>query len=113
MKTRKTPKLPTISEEQFTKQVIQFAQLHGWMIAHFRAAMTKSGKWITAVQGDGKGFPDLIAVRGEKVIVAELKVGRNKPSPEQEQWLRRFAEAGIQAYIWRPEYWTEIEGVLA
>jgi len=99
-----------ITEAEFTAQVIAFARLHGWRVAHFRAARTAKG-WRTPVQGDGKGFPDLILV-SKCVIVAELKVGSNKPTAEQDAWLWAFTLAGVPAYIWRPSDWDEIELVL-
>ena len=80
-----------LTEAEFTKDVIQLAHLYDWKVAHFRPGLTKSGKWITAVQGDGKGFPDLVLVRERHpvapVIFMELKVPPNKTTPEQEQWI--------------------------
>ncbi len=52
--------LPKLSEAEFTRQVLQLAKLRGHKTAHFRPAMLKGKdgqeRWITAVQGDGKGF---------------------------------------------------------
>lgn len=98
-------------EEAFLAQVIAFAKLHGWRSAHFRPAKTERG-WRTAVQGDGKGFPDLVLIRGDTIIVAELKVGRNQLTVEQRAWLVAFEMAGVPAYTWRPKDWSEIEQVL-
>lgn len=50
------------------------------------------------MQGD-KGFPDLCLARNGVVIFAELKVGRNKLSPEQERWAREIGDV----YLWKPE----------
>lgn len=99
-------------EAAFQRQVMQLAKLKGWRCAHFRTSLTKAGNWVTAVAGEGKGFPDLILVR-ERVIVAELKAGKNKPTPEQKQWLQAFERAGIPAYTWWPHEWDEIEQVLS
>lgn len=98
------------SESDFCKQVIQLARLYGWKVAHFRPAMTKHG-WRTPVQGDGKGFPDCILVRN-KVIVAELKSEKGKPSAEQVEWLDRFRAAGCEAYLWKPEDWDDLVAIL-
>ncbi|MCZ2341491.1 MAG: VRR-NUC domain-containing protein [Bacteroidales bacterium] len=100
-------------EESFTSAVLGLARLHGWMSAHFRPARTRSG-WRTAVQGDGKGFPDLVLVHLDRgsLVVAELKVGENKPSPEQGRWLAAFRAAGVPAYLWTPADWDAIECVL-
>lgn len=85
-----------MSEAQFTAAVIDFAQYKGWLVAHFRPARTTRG-WRTPVQGD-KGFPDLVLARDGRVIFAELKVGKNKMSVEQERWSTALPEM----YLWHP-----------
>jgi hypothetical protein len=82
MISRAKLRLPGITESEFLDQVLQYAKLRGWRSAHFRPAKTIDG-WRTPVSGDGKGFPDLLLVRGDRVIVAELKVGKNKLTLEQ------------------------------
>ena len=99
-------KLPPITEDEFTSQVIQYAMLHGWRVAHFRPARTARG-WRTAVQGDGAGFPDLVLARHGLVLFAELKAEKGKLSPEQEQWQRT-----VNGMVWRPSQWPEIERML-
>jgi hypothetical protein len=102
------------TEFEFTDQVLKLARLHGWRTAHFRPARTATGSgWRTAVSGDGKGFPDLVLVRKHRLVVAELKVGINQPTPEQEQWLEAFRRAGAEVYVWRPEDWSAIEYLLS
>jgi hypothetical protein len=102
----------TITEKEFTSQVIQLARLFGWRVSHFRPAQTRHG-WRTAVSGDGAGFPDLVMVRGGRMIVAELKVGRNKATAEQNRWLDAFrAVPGCRVYLWFPCDWPMIERVL-
>lgn len=44
--------------------------------------------------------------------VAELKVGKNKPTSDQVCWLELFRSAGIRAEVWRPADWPEIEQAL-
>lgn len=85
-----------MSEQQFTQAVIDFAKYKGWMCAHFRPARTQRG-WRTPVQGDN-GFPDLVFARDGRVVFAELKVGRNKMSHDQERW----ATALPEMYVWYP-----------
>ncbi|HJZ56769.1 MAG TPA: hypothetical protein VKE74_17510 [Gemmataceae bacterium] len=101
----------TPDEAGFTQAVIQLARLHGWRCAHFRAARTVGG-WRTPVSGD-VGFPDLVLARRERLVVAELKIGRGRPTDEQSAWLSAFTAAGVQAFIWTPELWTEIEETLS
>ena len=104
-----------ITEAEFMRQVIRLAQLLGWKVAHFRPARTNKG-WRTPVQGDGAGFPDLILGRGPghaiRLIAAELKVGNNKPTPQQYAWLGHFEAQGVPSYVWTPDCWGDIRAIL-
>ena len=105
------PALPKLTEAEFQRQVLAYAKLRGWRTAHFRPAMTRSGRWVTAVQGDGAGFPDTVLVR-DRVVYAELKVKGGKLTPSQVAWLKALQSAGAEAYLWFPGDWPEIERVL-
>jgi hypothetical protein len=97
-----------VTERDFQAAVIEAARLFGWRVAHFRPARTAHG-WRTPVQADGAGFPDLSAVRGARLIAAELKSERGKLRPEQARWLEALQAAGAVARIWRPADWAAIE----
>lgn len=101
-------------EESFQAAVIDSAHMRGWKVAHFRPAMTKSGKWVTAVAADGKGFPDLFMVHPDKHfrVVAELKIPPNTVTTEQDAWLTWCELCGIPAFTWTPDDWDEIDRVL-
>jgi hypothetical protein len=99
------------SEASFQRRVIQLAQANGWKCAHFRKARTKTG-WVTPVAADGKGFPDLVLIRGPVVLVAELKADAGRPTPEQTAWLAAFRAAGIAASVWKPRDWNLITAAL-
>lgn len=96
---------PTLSEDELLRCVIDTARLFGWRVAHFRPSLTKNG-WRTAVQGDGKGFPDLVLVR-DVVLAVELKVGANTLSAEQAIWLEAFRAAGVDAHVWTDADWFQ------
>ena len=71
-----------------------------------------NGKAIPTVQGEA-GFPDLVLVRGSRLIFAELKIGKNKPTPEQDGWIQALFDAragspSIEVHVWRPEQWSQI-----
>jgi hypothetical protein len=100
-----------ISEPEFLAQVLALARLRGWRSIHVRPARTARG-WRTAVQGDGVGFPDLLLLRSGKLVVAELKAGRGRPTAEQLAWMQAFEAAGAGVYVWTPASWAEIESVL-
>lgn len=107
----------TVSEESFQAQVIELARLFGWRVAHFRGVRVQrrdgSVRYQTPVQADGAGFPDLVLIRGPRLIVAELKSASGRVTPEQDAWLQAFADAGAEiAGVWRPADWGYIAGVL-
>jgi hypothetical protein len=105
----------SISEAAFTTHVIDLAQWLDWKVAHFRPArVTVRGResFRTAVQGDGVGFPDLLLIRGPRLVAAELKSERGRLTREQAAWLEAFAGAGIETHIWRPAQLEELVEVL-
>ena len=104
-------RLPKLTEAQFTRQVLELAKVFGWRTMHQRPARTAKG-WRTAVQGDGVGWPDLVLVRGGRLIFAELKVGNRGLTPMQAVWLDALDRVGADVYVWRPENWDLIERTL-
>lgn len=107
---------PGPSEEEFQDQVIQLARLLRWRVAHFRSVRIQRQDgavyWSCPVQADGKGFPDLVLVKPPRILVAELKVGKNACTLEQAAWIEAFVLCGVQTFVWRPENWKEIESEL-
>lgn len=101
-----------VTEAEFTRQVILLARLHGWRAVHFRPLMGRNGRWRTAYQGDGVGWPDVVAFRGWQKLAAELKVSTRPTTFEQDDWLIHLANAGFRTAVWRPSDWPEIERVL-
>lgn len=98
-----------VTEKELLANVIETARIFGWKVAHFRSVPVKRGKrvvWETPVQADGAGFPDLCLVR-ERVVFAELKVGYNKPSEAQDDWINCLRKAGVEAYLWREADWLD------
>ena len=106
-------KAPEPSERDFQRQVIQLARLLNYRVAHFRTSMNARGKYQTAVAGDGAGFPDLVLVKpGAGVVFAELKVGKNRMSLAQEEWLLCLRKSGVKAYCWFPCDWHVLKRIL-
>jgi hypothetical protein len=103
---------PTITEDQFLGQVLQLARIFKWRTAHFRPAKTAHG-WRTAVQGDGKGFPDLVLTRPTRVVFAELKAAKGKLRPEQTEWIDALTACpGVETHVWRPADLDTIADIL-
>lgn len=115
-------RVPDLSEKKFTRCVLKLADALGWMTAHFRPArVTRNGKetWETPIAGNAKGYPDLTLARGPgfatRVVVAELKMPGNDPTPEQYAWLAAFEASGcgvLKAFVWRPGDWDDIVSIL-
>ena len=90
-----------MTENDFLNQLLDLAKVLGWRRAHFRPARTAYG-WRTAVSGDGVGFPDLILVRGRRILAVELKSQRGALTEEQGDWLTSLQVAGVETHVWRP-----------
>lgn len=89
-----------MKEEALLTLVMHMAKLSGWRRYHVRNS--KAG----IVQGE-VGFPDLVLVRGSRVIFAELKREKGRTEPEQVAWLEALLLAGLEIYVWRPSDWLE------
>ena len=90
------------AEEHLQQQVMDLATLTGWLCYH-----THTSRFSPS------GFPDLVLVRGERVVVAELKSEVGEVTREQQMWLETLQASGhVETYIWRPSDWARIEGAL-
>lgn len=84
------------------------------------AAVNQRGQWRTPVAADGKGFPDLVAVREElaagkrrpRVLFIELKTDKGRLSKEQKEWHEELIGAGAEAYVWRPRDWKTLTEIV-
>lgn len=105
-------KPPKQTEAAFQRQVIALARMTGWKVAAFRPAQNARGEWRTPVQGDGKGWPDLVLVGRGRVLYRELKLDKRYPGPEQREWGEALLAAGADYAVWRPKDWPIIEATL-
>jgi hypothetical protein len=90
----------SISERDFTKQVIALAELYGWLVYH-----VPDSRRCTAA-----GWPDLVLFHPVKVrlLIRELKVGKGRVRPEQHIWLSGLKACGFDAGLWRDSDWDSI-----
>lgn len=77
------------SEDQLLATVTEALTLRGWRWTHSRRS-------DRAQLMGHKGFPDLIAIRGERLLLAELKTEAGRLSPEQKAWLGAFETAAYR-----------------
>lgn len=101
--------IPPITETEFQNQVIEYAQMFGWRVAHFRPARTNKG-WRTPIQGD-PGFPDLVLARDGHIILWELKSEKGKLTDDQRAWLGALGGTCDRVHVGtrRPSEWDAIE----
>lgn len=90
-----------MSEDDLLGAVLDLCKLLHLRTAHFRPGRTKSGGWVTAVSGDGKGWLDLVIV-GRGLLFRELKAAGKYPTPEQRQWIAWLTAAGQDVGVWKP-----------
>lgn len=93
-----------MSEDDLKRTVIDMCRALGLLVAHFRPAQIRPGVWVTPVEADGKGFPDLVAVGPGGVLFAELKAAGKYPEPEQRRWINALSNAGADIRIWQPKH---------
>ncbi len=120
----------TISHKAFSQQVGDFAKLHGWMgyrtwnSVHSPAGFldwvfVRPAGYIANTPTHREDLPDgdvmtVFDAPYPRLVIAELKCGRDKIRPSQQEWVDALRAAFISVYIWRPtpEDWAEIEQVL-
>ncbi len=100
-----------ISERDLQNAIVDAAHLYGYLVFHTRPALSAKG-WRTAVQYDGKGFPDLCLVGPERIIFAEIKAAKGKLSREQEHWLEGLGKVAtvtdrVRVCVWTPADWPD------
>jgi len=82
---------PSLTHKAFQAAIVRLAKAHHWK-PHFTVNSRKSPS----------GWFDLVLARpGDPLVIAELKVGKDPLSPDQEDWWRILqAVPGIEVYVW-------------
>lgn len=113
------PELPSpggkVSERELTREVIEYAQGLGYLVAHFRPArVLRGGKetYETPVAADGKGWPDLFLAKAPYCFALEVKVPPNKPTKEQRRWLDALNAAFVYAAVVTPANLSDVKELL-
>ncbi len=108
---------PRRNEEAVWQQTVNAALVaHGWRWFHHqdsrRVARVSGLPPVLEALGP-VGFPDLIALRGERLLAIELKAAQGRMAPAQSAWLAAFLLVGAEVYIWRPADREAMERALA
>lgn len=106
------PSPPPISEAEFQAQVVELAGILGWRVMHVRSSIGKGKRWTTATSV--VGWLDLFLWHSRHGVLArELKSDTGKVTPEQAEVIQSLNEAGVNAGVWRPSDWDEIQRTLS
>jgi len=89
------------TEKQWQSEVIALAKDLGWLVYHTLRS-----------KGSEPGFPDLVMVRGERILFIELKTMKGKLSQTQSFWLEALSHTTVGVYVWRPSDIQEAAEVL-
>jgi hypothetical protein len=89
-----------MTEKEFQSQVLELAEATGWLCYHTYNS-----------QRSQAGFPDLVLVRGHRLIFAELKREKGRLSESQRTWLAALEETA-ETHVWRPSDWDTVIEVL-
>lgn len=90
-----------MNESQWQSKVCQLLDLYGWRWFHAPDNIPTGPQ--RRRQSIKKGFPDLVAVKGTRVLYVELKKEGGYPSPEQREWLAALHAAGQEVTVWWPK----------
>ena len=94
-----------ISEADFQEALVEYAEMWGWLVWHDNDSRRNDA-----------GFPDLVMVKGGKIIFAELKrQKRYTIKPKQLEWIEALGLAAgpnVMATFWFPSDRDYAEAVL-
>lgn len=92
---------PRLTERAFQERVVSLARSLGWLVYHSYDSRRSQ-----------PGFPDLVLVRADRLIFAELKQCKGQLTQAQEEWLLALAVTRAEIHLWRPRHWDVIIEVL-
>ena len=85
------------TERDFQRAVMDLAELSGWETFHCRTSM-QQGRYLTATTGTmAKGWPDLVLVRGRRLIFVELKADKGRLTDDQGRVLELLGRLMVEA----------------
>ena len=91
-----------MTERAWLGRVRDLAQLHRWRTYHTHDSRRSE-----------PGFPDLVLVRGPRLVVAELKTAAGRVTPDQRAWLDALHGCGPpEVHLWRPDDWPTVLATL-
>lgn len=101
--------LRLITERDFQRWVQALMVETGWKFYHSPDNVPRNG----FIQNVKAGWPDLVAVRGRRIIFAELKRETGKTTEAQDEWLAALKLTGAEVYVWRPSDKGKLRSILS
>jgi predicted type IV restriction endonuclease len=101
--------LRAITERDWQNQIHRLAFSLGWKYYHAPDNRPVHGR----IQKIVAGFPDLVLVKGNRLIFAELKKELGVVADAQVEWLAALEATGAECYIWRPSQVREVQEILS
>jgi hypothetical protein len=95
-----TPIPDSISEKMWQAKVVAAAKWLGWSVYHTHDSRRSE-----------PGFPDLVLVRDDRLMFAELKSATGRVTKAQREWLDRLAVCA-ECHVWRPNEWSTVLAAL-
>jgi hypothetical protein len=92
---------PRMTEAMLLAHVLRRLKALGWAAYHTHDSRRSQA-----------GYPDIAAVRGSRLLYAELKSRTGVLTVEQRLWLDALWSAGAECYVWRPDDLDWIDEVL-
>lgn len=96
-----------MTEKSWQQLVIDLAVTYGWTVYHtFDSRKSQPG------------FPDLVLVRGERLLFVELKREGAQLRLDQQAWAKALdaivaANVTVERHTWRPSDWPTVQEALA
>lgn len=102
-----------ISEAAFQRSVIELARTLGWRVGHIHDSRRQIAPGRFVGDKDAAGIPDLMMVRGSRLLLIELKTDKGRLTDEQVAWMHALDQVEtVEAAVWRPKSWPGVEQVL-
>ena len=102
-------------ERPWQRTLVEALETFGYAVQHIYPLRTKNQGWRTSTTA--KGWPDLVAIRGQWLIAIEVKGETTRIEDEQRAWLMRFAGLGsqhVRTWVLRPtDDWGQIAAWIA
>lgn len=109
------PKKTRLTEAHYERLLTTLLELDGWLVLKTDAGvLSKLAR--EAIRSDiPPGFPDLIAMRPDRVVFIEMKTPGNRLSPIQRIFHALLAERGFAVYVVYGADYSELarDGILS